>query len=152
MCFQLICSSWYSAYSVLNICLLKCCCNFSFAKLMQICSKLFISNISNPKMSSIPEFKIQILTYHQKARLLLLNLFDSHSFFLDPQSLINLHNQPVEKPPVQLFCQRIAVIIGLNERLVFINSLFQRRVKKLFLAKYFFTVLHRNSQIIRRDF
>lgn len=37
-----------------NIWWLKYCCSCSFARLIQNCSKLFVSKFSNPKMSRIP--------------------------------------------------------------------------------------------------
>ena len=45
---QSIASRSYSSCSVLNTCWLKCCCSFSFARLMQNCSNEFVLNDSNP--------------------------------------------------------------------------------------------------------
>mmetsp|Transcript_26615 Transcript_26615/g.83277 ORF Transcript_26615/g.83277 Transcript_26615/m.83277 type:complete len:226 (-) Transcript_26615:285-962(-) len=47
-------SARYTASSFLNVSSLKSCCSFSFVKLMQSCSKEFVSKISNPKMSRMP--------------------------------------------------------------------------------------------------
>jgi len=47
-------SRTYSSCSRTNIWWLKNCCNFSLQKLMQICSKVLNSKISNPAMSSTP--------------------------------------------------------------------------------------------------
>ena len=44
----------YNSSSSLNVCWLKCCCNFSLQKLMHNCSKELFSNISKPKMSNTP--------------------------------------------------------------------------------------------------
>lgn len=38
----------YSACSILKTCWLKCCCSFSFARLMQNCSKSFSLKHSKP--------------------------------------------------------------------------------------------------------